>query len=272
MLRSSSGLHDRNSLGRNDCVFNDNSMRIENKIIKDGVVQITTLDERWYGFQENEWEYVPSVTWITSYYPKGRGYEKWLMDKGADESEKIKMEAGDRGTIVHHAVEKLILEGRLKMDDVVKDREGVERQMTPDEYYCVVTFSQWYESVGKPKALAVERTVRSKKYGYAGTLDYIFGMDGKNILLDLKTSKSVFPSHELQVSALKQACVEENLKVDGLGILQVGYTLNKSKHFKFTEIEDQLPLFLATKQIWAKENDGSMPPQKDYPLELNIQQ
>ena len=248
-------------------------MKIEIKTIKDGVVQITSLDERWYGFQnEQGWEYVPSVTWITGYYPKGKGYERWLADKGLDQAEQVKIDAGDRGTIVHHAVEKLILEGSLKMDDVIKDREGVERQMTPDEYYCVVTFSQWYESVGKPKALAVERTVRSKKYGYAGTLDYIFEIEGKNVLIDLKTSKSVFPSHELQVSALKQASVEEGLKIDSLGILQVGYVANKTKHFKFTEIEDNLSLFMAIKQVWAKENDGSHPPQKDYPLEITIKQ
>lgn len=244
---------------------------------KKGIVQVTTLDERWYGKQVDDkvtglpvvvWK--PSVTFITGSYPKGVGYLKWLADKGYDKAEEVKMEAGDRGTIVHHAIEKLTFDKVLAMDAKIKDREGVEREMTPDEYYCVLTFSQWYQASGNPKAIAVERTVESEKYGYAGTLDYIFEMDGKNVLLDIKTSKSIWPSHELQVSALKQACIEEGIKVDQLAILQVGYTANKNQHYKFTEIEDQLPLFLSTKAIWAKEHSGDKPLQRDYPLSIAI--
>ena len=47
-----------------------------------GIIQITTVDERWYSFQTNnkttglpEYRYLPSVTWITEYYPKGIAYK-----------------------------------------------------------------------------------------------------------------------------------------------------------------------------------------------------
>ena len=242
-----------------------------------GIIQVTTLDERWYGKETKDkvtglpvitWK--PSVTFITGSYPKGVGYMKWLADKGFDKAEEVKMEAGDRGTIVHHAIEKLIVEKTISMDTKIKDREGVEREMTPDEYYCVLTFSQWYEANGRPKDIAVEQTVESEKYGYAGTLDYVFLIDGAYVLLDIKTSKYVFPSHELQVSALKQACIEENMKVDKIGILQVGYTANKNQHYKFTEVEDQFPLFLSTKAIWAKEHSGDKPLQRDYPISITL--
>lgn len=242
-------------------------------------VQITTLDERWYGDQVNDqvtglptivWK--PSITFITGSYPKGIAYMRWLADKGYDKAEEVKMEAGDRGTIVHHAIEKLMLDGVLVMDEKIKDREGVEREMTPDEYYCVITFSQWYEANGRPKKIAVEQTVESKLHGYAGTLDYIFEIDGQNVLLDIKTSKYIWPSHELQVSALKQACIEENIKVDKIAILQVGYTANKTQHYKFTEVKDQFDLFLSTKAIWAKEHSGDKPLQRDYPMVIVIKE
>jgi hypothetical protein len=54
-----------------------------------------------------------------------------------------------------------------------------------------------------------------------------------------------------------------------LGILQVGYKRNKNG-FKFTEVEDQYPLFLATREIWKKETSGQRPLQKDYPLEISL--
>lgn len=242
------------------------------------VKRITTLDERWYGFQENnpitglpEWQYVPSITWIGNYYPKGKEYTMWVAKNGWDEAEEIKREAGDRGTIVHHAIEKLMAEGELRMDALIKDREGVEREMTPDEYYCVITFSQWWEEAGRPKAVHVEKTVRSRMYNFAGTLDYIFLMpDGTNYLLDIKTSKNVWPSHKLQVNALYYACDENNIAVDKIGILQVGYTANKNKHYKLTEVKTDFELFLSVRKIWADKNDGGMPFQRDYPLVLKL--
>ena len=41
-------------------------------------------------------------------------------------------------------------------------------------------------------------------------------------------------------------------------------------NYKFTEVEDQFPLFLAAKQIWAKETKGQVPHQKDYPLKITL--
>ena len=245
-------------------------MKIEYEIIdkEKGIVRKTTLDERWYGgLTENEKDFwwKPSVTWIASYYPKGAEYMRYIANKGWDESERIKNEAGDRGTIVHHAIQKGMEDGKLLIGDKIKDREGVDREMTPDEYYCALTFKQWWESVGKPKPVAIERTVISQEDDFAGTLDYLFE-DG--LLLDIKTSKDIWPSHELQLSSLKKAALENGLDVKKIAILQVGYTRNKNQHYKFTEIEDQYNLFLSAKTFWKKENNGSKPFQRDYPLEI----
>lgn len=245
---------------------------------KRGIVQVTTLDERWYGKQVTDkktglpvvaWK--PSITFITSSYPKGIGYIKWIADKGYDKAEEIKMEAGDRGTIVHHACETLMANGNVRMDQMFLDREGNERTLTPDEYYHVLTYGQWYESEGCPKPLKVEHTVESEKYGYAGTLDGLFQFKDHIGLVDIKTSKYIFPNHRLQLSALNQALLEqEGVKADKMYTIQTGYTFNKTQHFKMTEIEDQLPLFLATKEIWANEHASDKPLQRDYPLEITI--
>lgn len=242
-------------------------MKIEiRKIKEEGLIQITTLDERWYK-DESDNTFEPSVTWIASYYPKGKGYEKYLAEKGWDEAERIKQEAGDRGTIVHHAIQKGMETGILKMDDLIKDRDGVERQMTPDEYYCAITFNQWWTKEGKPKPLFIEKSLISKKNHYAGTLDYLFE---NGLLLDVKTSKDVWPSHELQLSALEELCKENGLEVKTRGIIQVGYTRNKSQHYKFTETENKFNLFLSARDFWKNENDGSKPFQRDYPVEITF--
>ena len=243
-----------------------------------GICRVTSADERWYsktvidkttGLPVIGWN--PSVTFITSSYPKGTAYMQWLAKHGWDEAEAIKADAGSRGDAVHKAIERTMNEGSLNMDDMVLDRDGKERQLTPEEWYHVVTFFQWHQSVGSPKPLAVELTVESAKYGYTGTLDYLFKIDGKVVLMDVKTSKYIWPSHELQVSALKQAVHEfTTFHVDTLAILQTGYMANKAKHFKYTEIDDQFPLFLATKEIWAKEHGSEKPLQRDYPISISV--
>jgi len=103
--------------------------------------------------------------------------------------------------------------------------------------------------------------------GYAGTVDMVVEIEGELWIIDLKTSQSVWPSHELQVSAYKHAIpMMEDAK---LAILQLGYRRNKDG-FKFTEINDQYSLFLSTKEIWAKETAGEKPHQKDYPMSINL--
>jgi hypothetical protein len=53
-----------------------------------------------------------------------------------------------------------------------------------------------------------------------------------------------------------------------LATLQVGYNRNKAG-YKWNEVDDQLPLFLAAQQIWAKECEGQAPKKRDYPIVLS---
>ena len=69
-------------------------------------------------------------------------------------------------------------------------------------------FFQWVSDYN-PTFLERETTVTSKKFGYKGTLDLIVEVDGKKLLVDLKTGKYVYETVELQTSAYKEAYEEE---------------------------------------------------------------
>jgi hypothetical protein len=241
-------------------------MKIEYRQTKEpGVVQITTLDERWY-FREADEKLFPSVTWIAGYYPKGVEFYKWLASKGWDEAEAIKTSAGDRGSRVHRAIEKLLLDGVLKMDDQFPIGDGNEfAELTVDEYECAMSFHQWYCET-KPEILAIEVPVFNEAENYAGTMDLKVKIDGVTYLVDLKTSQHIWPEHRIQLSAYLHT---PQGTADKAAILQVGYRKNK-KLFKFTEVEDVYDLFLSAKKIWWAENEGVSPRQKDYPIQLTI--
>ena len=239
----------------------NNKMKIEiRKTKEDGIIQITTLDERWY--QKGN-KFVPSVTWIAGHYPKGVAFYKWLADKGWDEAEAIKNAAGDRGSKVHQAIDALINKKSVKMDDKFSV-DGELQELTPEEYEVVMSFASWFNEV-KPEVVKSEFVVWNEERNYAGTVDLLCKINGELWLIDYKTSQNLWPEHELQVSAYKHA-VEGSPK---LGILQVGYRRNKNK-WKMNEVEDRLELFLAAQKIWAHEQAGVEPKQRDYPRELKL--
>lgn len=248
-----------------------------NKIIRKvdeklGIVQITTPDERWYVKEIKnketglpEFLYVPSVTWICSFYPKGVQFFKWLASKGWDESQALMHEAGEKGSKVHQAIEFMLQGNDVKMNSKFINKEnGLEEELTLEEYECLMSFVSWFNA-RKPRVIAKETVIFNDIEGYAGTIDLVCELDGKITIIDFKTGQYIWPSYELQLSAYKRA----STKVEALAILQLGYNRNKNG-YKETPVEDKFDLFLAARQIWKNETEGQKPSQKDYPLELKL--
>jgi hypothetical protein len=261
-------------------------MKKEIREIKNGIVQITTYDERWYAKPSIDektglpvYKFVPSVTWIASYYPKGIGFYKWLANKGWDEAEAIKEMAGDKGSKVHQAITILLNGKEVKMGDYMMNIEtGEMEELKVEEYECVMKFVEWFKET-KPEILANEITAFSQDETFAGTIDIICRIDGQIYIVDIKTSQTIWPEHELQISAYSHLNLNlEELKISKeewdkrkLAILQLGYRRNNNG-WKFTEISDKFDLFLATYKIWQNECEGVEPQQKDYPLYLTLKE
>lgn len=242
-------------------------MKIEYKeiVLVDGkkLTRITTTDERWYKVGER---FLPSVTYIASYYPKSTRYIKWVADQGYKEAELIKIEAGDKGSRVHNACSLALKGEEIRMDSKFSSGEDTEpKELTPEEYSCVMSFVEFLNKY-QPIIMGVDYTTVNEKEGYAGTVDFKCRLnidDYKGVwIVDIKTSKDIWPSHEIQISAYKNA----EKDVTNVAILQVGYERNKTQKYKFTEVEDQFGIFLSVKNVWAKETAGIEPSQKDYPL------
>ena len=248
-----------------------------------GIVQLTLVDERWYIDTNSKTpKFVPSVTWIAGYYPKGIAFYKWLAEKGWDEAEAVKVAAGEKGSKVHTAIVDLVDGKTVSMDSkYVNPTTNKEEELTVEEYECVLAFSGWFKKV-QPKVLAREVTVFDDKYNYAGTIDFVCEIAGEIWILDFKTGQNVWPEYELQVSAYKNTFkgvksieihkgkeVEVMKSVTRLGILQVGYKRNKDG-YKFNEVEDKFDLFLAAQKIWKNECEGKEPLQKEYPESVSL--
>lgn len=254
----------------------------EIKKIKGGVIRITSLNERWYAKYSinsqtgrKEYAYYPSSTWISSYYPKGVYFHKWLAGKGWTEVEALKQAAADRGSRVHYACQDLDDGKEIKITDkYLNPSTNQKEELSKDEVDCIISYRDFLDEI-KPILLAQEIT----SFGdvYAGTADKIFSIgNGKNRqiwIVDLKTSQSVWPEHELQISSYshmyfgykKMSVTDNEWQNRKLAILQIGYKKNR-KGYKFTEVQDKYNLFRnVAYKIWKNENSDMKPKERDYP-------
>jgi hypothetical protein len=254
-----------------------------------GIVRCTTSDERWYarevfnditGLPEMAWR--PSVTWICSHYPKGKGYEIWLKRNG-DEADIIASLAADSGYKEHRAIA-LLNDGETvnMIETAVENQDGELETLSSEEYAGVMSYAAWWEEEGcdQLNILEYETTVwpdagacaekyelSSEYFRFAGTLDLLVERkdDGRRGVIEVKRSADIHRPHELQVCAYQKA-----KGADFAAILQINYRRNKNKKWKYTEVEDCFGLFIATQQIWAKETADVKPLQRDYPLNLKL--
>jgi len=254
------------------------------------ICQITTIDERWYGRLvidkktglPGSYEFIPSVTWIKSYWYTSPYLIKWIADKGLSEAEAIRNEAGIKGDKVHQATEDIDSGIGIKINDKYENkRNGELEELTVEEIEAINSYVDYVDRE-KPELLANEMTVFSHEKSeeqYAGTLDRIWAMgfikDGVRQIwiIDIKTSKSIYKDMIIQVSAYSRADIDykalgitdeewENRK---LAVLQLGYRRNKNG-YKFTEIHSRYDLFKIAYQTWLEENPNTKPFQKDFPL------
>jgi len=253
-------------------------MKIEYKQVGKNSIQITTSDERWYKVENT---FYPSLTWILSHYPKGKQMEAWLKNNGND-SDRIRDEAAVRGSKVHQALEVLKTGKEVKHDDLfLNTQTNKEEELTGEQYGAIISWVEWVKE-NNPIFLLNETTLYSEKYGFACTLDDVFLIGDQLYINDIKTSKSIYDTHKMQVSAVKRALLEsiskkrisikatkEQILNAKLSILQINGTLNK-KGVRFTEIEDDFDGFILAKNLWEREVAKKTPLQRDYPLSIKI--
>lgn len=101
--------------------------------------------------------------------------------------------AADLGSAAHEYFE------RLARGEAINPRH-VHADVRPH----VRWFSEFLEQV-QPEFLHLEETVWSDEHQYAGSFDAIARVDGELVVLDWKTSKSVYDSVALQLSAYRYA-------------------------------------------------------------------
>jgi len=163
----------------------------------------------------------------------------WLQKTGAAKSKEILKTRSNFGSMLHKMIE-VTLKGEKLSDNY-------------DQYLMdsIKVFEKWrglHEII--PQAL--EQHLWSNTHKFAGTCDFIGLVDGKLMILDWKSSRSIYDEYFLQMSAYVAAFYEQTgIKVEGIGILQIRDGEYNFITKTYDEImQDYFPVFLAAKTIY----------------------
>jgi hypothetical protein len=221
--------------------------------------RIDFLDRRVY--KRSDGVYYPSVTTILQYMPKNHFFENWLKDVGHN-ADLIRNKAGKEG------VSWMDNYGKAKYSQIV--------------WEMILKFHEFW-TLAKPKLISTEEFVFSDEYQYAGTADLLVEMEGKTILIDIKTSNALHKTYHLQLAAYAKAIEEKKgIKVDGTSILWLkSYTKGHSKKKgvwqgkgwqlkEINEIHKNFDLFMTIYKLYNLENPTVEPIYNSYPTTLKI--
>jgi len=244
-------------------------------------------------FYEVDGEYYPSATTILDAYPMAYGLRDFLQSNTKAEAEQKKNDAAIQGSKIHHTIE-LLLSGRVVLPEGITDEQIaflglVERKLVR---HCQEPFSEREDEMlkgfmqfwtdYKVKLDFSEMIVYSKKYKFAGTLDFMGEVTipatkkekekKVNILLDWKTGKGLYPEYDLQVAAYLHAHKEMNKdrRKFQIGLLHLG--VNKAG-YRFKLIENpakKFKEFLIIKSVWDIVNPDAQPKTYEFMAEYKV--
>jgi hypothetical protein len=153
--------------------------------------------------------------------------------------------AANLGTKIHAWIEEFI-NWKLKQGD--KPQVPVNKQMQ----MAVNSFLKWVKE-HKVEFLSTETKIYSKKYEYAGTMDFEAMIDGKLVLGDIKTSSGIWPEMRFQTAAYMQARQEEvGLEYDHRLIVRIGKDKPEVEIQKLLEFEKDFGAFLGCLKLYNR--------------------
>ncbi len=126
--------------------------------------------------------------------------------------------------------------------------------------------------------LATEMQLISEKFGEAGTLDRYIILNGKRLVLDIKTSNNLYDHYWLQLAAYRRMFADiSGEQVDGVCILWLNAKTKsdgtkgaiQGKGWQLVIREDSthdIELYEATKALWKHQNKDATPNNVTYQL------
>lgn len=169
--------------------------------INENLNQITFTDKRFY-LDNNTNTFVPSVTTILNYYPKDQFLIKWIREQGQEGLEKFK-KAGEEGGLVHDLTEELDKGQTLDIRNLNLQDQPISVWNSLERY---VEFRNQEDNL-IPTEIEEPFVCIDNAFKFGGTIDRVVTnkVTNERFILDIKTSKSIYPYFWVQLGAYTRA-------------------------------------------------------------------
>jgi len=207
----------------------------------------TTGGGRPQAYKTSAGKRVPGVTTILGKFKDAGGLIHWAWELGRDGKDyrQARDDAGTAGHIAHGWIEDAI-HGRAYRE-VDAPEELVEKAQQG-----LAAFLRWRETT-RLEIIDTETPLVSDEYGFGGTYDALGVIGDDVILVDWKTSNSIYTEYVAQLAAYRQL-VRENTFHDpqGARLLRVGKELGDFTDHNFPPgaLDMGWERFLASKRLY----------------------
>lgn len=192
----------------------------------------------WYAAQERRYfEQAMKAALAVKKLDKEKLLERvGALVKGIKAADQAKHRSASIGQDVHAAIEAYLKGREVQVDEA--NRPMFEAWL------------EWWKRSGL-RALAIEKTVYSLRYGYAGTMDLYAELKGRPVVIDWKTTNAVYPESYLQNIAYRHAALEcLGLKSVGGFIVRVPKNVDPKIEVRKVPQDVVLADFLSALHLW----------------------
>ena len=167
----------------------------------------------------------------------------WANQVGLDgkNHREVSDNAADVGTVAHLMVEKE-LKGEKFDWPVLGQNMGLDKEQIKQAESAFGAFVEWRDLVNF-ELLYSEHTIVHEELSYGGQID-VAAIQNKVSIIDLKTSKDVYPDHKIQISAYGQLYNYKHPEapVEAYYILRIGKDGSFAYHY-YPELENEWEAF-----------------------------
>lgn len=202
------------------------------------------------GYRNAAGNRIPGTTTIISRFKESGGLLQWAFKQGQSGVTTLyqtRDEAATAGQIAHDMIEAYIL-GKASQINLPVDIDDPILMRANNAFQ---QFLEWRDQ-SRLEVVETERSYVSERYQFGGTVDAI-GKDskGRTVLVDWKTSNSVYSDYLIQLAAY-QILLEEcsDWRPQGFHLLRVAKESADFAHHFYGEVDDAKRAFILMRELY----------------------
>jgi len=196
-------------------------------------------------YRNSKGHIVPGVTTVIGLLAKPAliGWA-WRLGMQGEDMNKVRDLAANIGTCAHYMVECFLNGEEPDLSHFTPYTAGVAKPLE-------AAFVEWHKRQ-IVETLAVEVQLVSENWQFGGCIDWVARLNGEVTLLDLKTSKGIYPEYRIQLAAYKYMWNEHHpdMPIEKIVVIHLDKESKDLSIHPFSDLSTEWEIFIHLRQIY----------------------